>query len=136
MAPTIQDFDAAKLGKLSDAAGEFGQDGILPEPQFVQINAGGSEGDAAMFGFAAGGDGMSGVEKRFRGDAATVEADAAEFLILFDENNFFAKVGSVKGSGVSSGSRADDNDLGFDGVHGVGKWSGGVVEKWSDGVME
>jgi hypothetical protein len=57
------------------------------------------------------------MQKRFGGDTAAIEADAAETLVAFDEDNLFAEVGGVEGGGVSTGTGADDKDLGVDGVH-------------------
>jgi hypothetical protein len=69
------------------------------------------------------------VKEGLGGDAAAVEADAAQLFVLLDEEDFFAKVGGVEGGGITAGAGAEYNEFSSDGFHvGVEWWSGGVVE--------
>ena len=51
------------------------------------------------------------VQQRLGGDAADVEADAAEALVALDEHGLQAEVGGAEGGGVAAGARADDDDI-------------------------
>ena len=75
------------------------------------------EGDAAMLGFAGGGDGVGGVQQRLGRDAAAVQADAAQPLVLLDQNDFLAQVRRVKRRRVAARAAAHHHDFSFDRFH-------------------
>jgi hypothetical protein len=51
------------------------------------------------------------VEERLRGDAAHVEADAAEHGVALDEGDPLAEVRRAEGGGVAAGAGAEDDDV-------------------------
>lgn len=60
------------------------------------------------------GDGVvefGGVEEGFTGDAADVEAGAAEVLIFFDEGDFETELSCADGCYVAAWACADDGDV-------------------------
>ena len=128
VAASVDDGDAALRCELGDAAGELGDDGVLPRAELVQLDLGRGEGDAAMGGLLCASDGVSRVEQGLGGDAAAVEAHAAELGIAFKEDNFLAEVGSVEGSGISAGASTYDDDFSFGRFHvwergkGLNRW--------------
>ena len=64
---------------------------------------GGSKGDAAMGGFARFAMMLcAAFKQRLGGDAAAIEANAAESFVLLDQNDFFAEVGGVKRRGITA----------------------------------
>ena len=60
------------------------------------------------------------VEDGFGGDAAPVEAGAAEFRLLFNQRNLEAIFAGADGSRVAGRAAAEDGDV----VDGVGVWMG------------
>ena len=70
-----------------------------------------------MLGFASGSDRVSRMEQSFGRDATAVEADAAEPLIAFDEDNLFAEISGVERRGVSAWAGANNDDLSVCGLH-------------------
>ena len=73
-----------------------------------------AEGDAAMGGFAGFDDHLGGVEQGFGGNAAAIEADAAEVFVLLDEEHFLAKVRGVKRGGVTARAGAQNHNFSVD----------------------
>ena len=57
------------------------------------------------------------MEQGLGGDAAAVEADAAEAFVALYQNDFLAEVGRVKRRGVTAWPGADNYDFSFDGFH-------------------
>ena len=51
------------------------------------------------------------VEQRLRGNAADVEAGAAERLFLLDDGDLHAELGGADGADVTAGSRPDDDEI-------------------------
>ena len=117
IAASRQHLHAALFGQEADPAGKFVHDGVFPGAQFVQFDLRRAEGDAAMGGFPGFADHLGGVQQGLGGNAAAIEANAAQFFVLFDKKNFFAKVGGVKGGGVAAGPGAKNNNLSMNGVH-------------------
>ncbi len=84
MAAAVDHLDVAMLRQGFDALAQFVENRILPAAQFVQVDLGRAEGDAAgrrLCGFAQQ---FGGVEQCFRGNAADVQTNAAEPGVLFD----------------------------------------------------
>ena len=72
-------------------------------------------GDAAMRRFAGGDDLVGRVQQCLRRNAAAIQADAAQPLVAFDEDDFFAQVRRIKRRRITARSRADDDNFSFDG---------------------
>ncbi len=117
VAASVHDLNAAHLGQLRHAARQPGQNGFLPGPQFVYVNSGGAEDDAAMLGLARGGDGVGRVQQRLGGDAALVQTDAAQTLLALDQDDFLAQVRRVKGRGITARPGAHHYDFSFNRFH-------------------
>jgi hypothetical protein len=56
-----------------------------------------------MDGFACVDDLMRRVKQRLGGNAAAIEADAAELFLLFDEDDFLAQVRRIKRRRITAG---------------------------------
>ena len=54
---------------------------------------------------------LGGVQQRLRGDAADVEAGAAERLALLDHGDLHAELGGADGADIAAGAGADDDDI-------------------------
>src|SRR4029078_10409144 len=80
------ELDAAPLCQLSHAPGELSHHILLNEgPQLVEIELRLAEGDA-VFGHLAGfADDLGGMQERLTGNAAAIDADAAEFPVFIDQ---------------------------------------------------
>ncbi len=59
------------------------------------------------------------VQQGLGGDAAPIEADAAQFFVLLHQQDFPAKVGGVKSGGVSAGSRPQHHNFSMNRIHGI-----------------
>ena len=64
---------------------------------------GGAKSMPAKAGFARFADQLGGVQISFGRNASAVQANAAQPLLAFDQDDFFALVGGVKGGGISAG---------------------------------
>ena len=117
IAPPGQDLHAALFGQERHAAGQLFDDGIFPGAQFVQLNLRRAEGDAALGRFARLDNHFGGVQQGLGGNAAAIQADAAEFLVLLDQQHFFAQIGGVKSRGVTAGSRAQHHNFSMNRIH-------------------
>jgi hypothetical protein len=60
---------------------------------------------------------MRGMQERFRRNATAIEAHAAKAFVALNHDYFLAKIGCVKCCGVSTWSRADNDDFCFDWIH-------------------
>ena len=54
---------------------------------------------------------LGSVQQRLRGDAADVEASAAERLALFDHDHLHAELGCADGADITAGAGADDDEV-------------------------
>src|SRR5439155_25381681 len=110
---TLYNLNAAHFCELRNAAREPGDNRFFPGAQFGQVNAREIKLDPARFGFSRRSNRMSGVQKSFGRYATTVEANAAQSLVSFDQNDFFAEVGGVKSGGIAAGTGAKHNQISF-----------------------
>ena len=114
VAASVHDLDAAQSWPIGRCRRKAGPGWTPSKPQLGDIDGRRRERDAAMLGFAGGGDGMGGVEQGFGGNAAAVEADAAQACVPLDEDDFLAEVGRVKCRRVTAGAGAEDHDFSLD----------------------
>src|SRR5262249_43762725 len=54
---------------------------------------------------------FGGMQQRFGGDAADIEAGAAELVALLDQGGLEAELGAARGAVVAARPRADDDDV-------------------------
>ncbi len=104
----------ALFGQALEAVGQLTQHLLLPAPQPVDIYPGGIKFDTGRGHFPALTDDLGGVQQRLGGDAAHVEADAAEGWITFNQYHPFAQIGSAEGRCIAARPRAQHDDLGLD----------------------
>ena len=105
-ADAAHEGDFAHFGHGGQAAGEFGDDLFLVGAQLVQIDLGRAEAHASGFEMACFVDDGGHVQQGFGGDAAYVQAYAAQCAVLFNQGNFQAFVGCGKGGRVTAGAAA------------------------------
>jgi hypothetical protein len=115
MAVAAHDVHLARLGHAGEAAGELGDHLRLVRAQLVEVEFWARRSHAAVIGHVRRflhhrGD----VQQRLGGDAADVEADAAQRGVAFDEHGLQAEVGGAEGGGVAAGAGAEDEHVGFD----------------------
>lgn len=104
--------DLAGFGELGDAAGEFGDDGVLLFQHGREIDFEIGEREAVVGGvMASEGDVLGGVEEGLARDAADVEAGAAEGGSFVDEGDLEAELGGAESADVAAGAGADDNEI-------------------------
>jgi hypothetical protein len=103
------EIDPTAFAKLGDTAGELANDFRLYEvAELIEIELGLAEIETELGGFVSLADDLSDVQERFAGNAAAVQADAAQLGIFVDQNRFEAMIGGVQGGGISSRAAADD----------------------------
>jgi hypothetical protein len=111
------DGDLAGLGELGDAAGELGDDVVLLLQHGREVDLDAGELDAVGGGVVFGEDELlGGVEQGLAGNAADVEAGAAEGGAFLDEGDLEAELGGAEGADVAAGAGADDDEV--EGIHG------------------
>ena len=108
------DADLALLGETGKAAGEALDDAVLPAAQLAEVDRRLRERDAVGAHVAAFGDDLGGVQQRLRGDAADVEADAAETWPALDQHHLLAEIRGPERRGVAAGTGTEHQDLGVD----------------------
>ena len=91
-------LDLALLGEHLESAGELGDDRALPRAQLGAIDRGHAEGDAALGHLLGVLDHLGRVQQRLGGNAADVQAHAAEVLVS-------ARPASPSGRGRRRGMR-------------------------------
>ena len=104
----------AALGQPGQAAGQLLDNQVLPAAQLVEIHHGRVEGDAVAGHLLGLGDDLGGVQQRLGGDAADVEADAAEGRVALDQHDLLAEVCGPEGGGVAARAGTEHHDLGMD----------------------
>ncbi len=104
-------IDLALLREQREAVGQFGHDSILPSAQALAVDLRRSEHDAA--GRHVGGilDHLGRMQQRLRGDAAHVQAHAAEHRPAFDESDLQAQIGRAKGRRIAARACAEHDQL-------------------------
>ena len=104
--------DAVGFEELFDAAGELFDDVVFAgnhrgDVEFDVAGADAVRGEVVPRFFVEGGA----FEQRFGGDAADVQAGAAEGGCCFDAGGFVAELGGADGGDVAAGATADDDDV-------------------------
>ena len=107
------DGDLALLGQAGEAAGEAGDDGVLPGPEPVEVDGRVAEGEAVSGHLLRLADDPGGVEEGLGGDAADVEADAAERGPALDQGGGPAEVGGPEGGRVAAGAGPEHEEFGL-----------------------
>ena len=113
-ADALDDRDLARLGEAGEPAGQLLDHAVLPAAQRVDVDGGCGEADAEMAHLLGLGDHLGGVEQRLGGDAADVEADAAQGRPALDQDDLAAQVGGAEGGGVAAGAGAQHQHLGVE----------------------
>jgi hypothetical protein len=112
-APAGDGFDFILFEQQPNAAGVFFYDFVFARENGGPINFYGLHFEAEFFGAFEVIVNIGVVQENFGGDAADVQASAAEKGIFFDDGNFQAPLRSADGGDVSARSTADDHDIVF-----------------------
>ena len=86
-------------------------DAVLPVEQLGQIDLRRAELDAVRAHLADFVDDLGGMQQRLGGNAADVEADAAQHRPAFDQRDLESEVGGAEGGGVAAGAGAQHQQL-------------------------
>src|SRR5262245_30372505 len=114
-------LDFVVLQQPPDPAGELVDDLALPRHQTRQVELHALDRDAHGRRLADALQERAGGDHGLRGDAADVEARAAE-EILVDDGHLLAELGEADGADVAGGTGAEDDDVTGCG-HGVMWWT-------------
>ena len=95
-------------------------DAVLPLEQLGQVDRRRAEVDAVAAHLADFVDDLGRVQQRLRGNAAHVEADAAQHRPAFDERDLESEIGGAERGGVTAGTGAEHQQLRFAVVRNVG----------------
>ena len=107
------DRDLALLGHAREAAGQALDHALLPAAQLGEIDFGLGEGDAVLAEIRGLVDDLGRMQQRLGGDAADIEADAAEHRPAFDQHHPGAEIGGAEGGGIAAGTGAEHQNLGM-----------------------
>ena len=102
----LEHLDFALLGQQRKPVGQSGDDAILPGPQTVEVDLRRSEHDAGTGHVGGVLDHLGRVQQRLGGDAAHVQAHAAQHRPALDQRDLEAKVGGSKRGGIAARTRA------------------------------
>src|SRR5271163_960354 len=112
-APADDGFDFILFEEQADAAGMFLYDFVFAREDGGPIDFDVFHFEAEFFGAFEVVVDVRVVQKNFGGDAADVQAGAAEEWVFFDDGNFQAPLRGADGGDVSARSAADDHDIVF-----------------------
>ncbi|MNQ98994.1 hypothetical protein D3C85_1147140 [compost metagenome] len=119
-ADACHDLDLARLRHAGEAAGELLDHTVLEVAQRVDVDFGRAVLDAVLGEQLHLVHHAGRVQQRLGGDAAHVEADAAECGVAFDQHGLHAEVGAAERGRVAAGAGAEHEHLAFDvGLAGV-----------------
>ena len=110
--PGFENRHAVALFQKGDAVAQVLGDGVLPLDDFGVVKGDVSGGDAE--GVAVGGIvvHVGGVEQGFGGDAAPVQAGAAQLAFLH-QSGLQTVLAQTDGAGITAGAAAHDNSIKF-----------------------
>src|SRR6185437_15273335 len=108
------DLDLALLGERGQPACQALDDRVLPAADGRKIEGGLAEADPVRAHRSRVVNDLCDMQQRLGGDAADVEADAAEGRALVDENDVLPEIGGAEGGGVAAGASAQNQDVGLD----------------------
>ena len=111
LALALDDGHLTLTGEAGEAPRQPLDDPVLPVADGGEIDRGRPETDAMRAHRRRLVYGLGDMQERLRGDAADVEADAAERLALIDKHDLLSKVGGAEGGGVAARPRAEDEDF-------------------------
>src|SRR3989338_1918798 len=109
--PSRNIINFALLTQMMEAPRHFLDNTLLPGLNFLEIDLGGAEFEAPFFGLPAFSDDLGDVQKGLGGDAALMEAGAAQTSFGTDKTDLKAQVGGPKGGGVTSWTRTDHDNF-------------------------
>ena len=112
-------LDAVLAEQVGDAAGHAVDDAAAAGDGLGVVDGEVVEADAEFLGAVEEADDFGVAEDGLGGDAAPVEADAAEG-VAFDDDGGEAKLGGANGGDIAAGPRADDGELVVVGGNGQG----------------
>ena len=110
-AAALHDRDLARLRHAGEAAGQLADDLVLMAAQQFERDLRLVVGDAVGAKRRRLVHDRGGMQQRLRGNAADVEADAAESRAALDEHDFLAEVGGAEGGRIAAGTGAEDENL-------------------------
>ena len=106
-------FHLAALGQFAQVLGQTIDDLVPVVAHPGQVDPRRLEMNAQGVALPRVGDELGGVQQRLGGDAAHVQAGAAQLLGRVDQGDFHALVGRQEGRGVAARTAADDEQLAF-----------------------
>lgn len=113
---SLQDGYLVGLHELGDATAELADGAFFAGHEFADIDGEVGQVDAVIGGTMTGKvKHLGGVEECLAGNAADVEASAAEGFVFFDEGGFEAELGSANGGDVTAGAGAEDDEIELEG---------------------
>ena len=115
-AVAADDVDLARLGHAREPAGELADHAVLVLPERVDVHARLGEDDARLVDMLGLLDHRRHMQQRLGGDAAHVQAHAAERRIALDDRGPEPEVGGAEGRRVAAGTGAEHDQV----VFGVG----------------
>ena len=101
----------AMFDELPGAAGQPLDDVVLEGAELIEIDLRFAELDAPGLRVARFVDQLGDMKQRLRGDAATIDADAAGVHFRIDQRDAEPEIGGKKGGRVPARARADDDEL-------------------------
>ena len=109
-AGALDDGDAAALDQPGEALEQPAHDAVLVGVDAGHVDALEGGADPELLGLTRGVGDLGGVQQRLGGDAADVQAGAAE-LVLLDERDAQAELGGAQRTRVAAGPRSQDHDV-------------------------
>ena len=109
-AVAVVDAYLVLLEKMADAIGELAGDGARALDDLLQVETDVVGGEAELVEMMQQVIDLGRTEQRLGGDAAPVEADAAE-MFAFDHGRRHAELGGADGGDVAARAAADDDDV-------------------------
>jgi hypothetical protein len=124
-AGALHHLDLALFGEHRKPADQLADHLVLPFEQLRQLDPWSTEVDAMRPHLADFVDDLGRVQQGLRGDAAHVEADAAQHGPALHQRDLETQVGSAERCGITAGTRTQDQQLSFTIVRHVGlEWLG------------
>ncbi len=108
------DRHLALAGEARQAGRQALDDAVLPFADRREFDGRRAEADAVRRHAGRLVDGLGDVEERLRGNAADVEADAAEFWPAVDQHHLLPEVGGAERRGIAAGAGAENEQIGLE----------------------
>src|SRR6478672_2595344 len=117
--PALDDLDLRLLQQGGHAVVQLFDDAVLPRDRLRQVDGGFGGGDAQRAAVGRLGHRLefrSGVDDGLGGDAADVQAGAAQTVAAVDEHGVEAQLAATDAGDIAAGAGADDQDFGGEGL--------------------